>query len=316
MSDARRELEQACERPLPALGGGDTAGRWRGLFELARIGPVDLARLAEAHHDARSILAEAAAEPRPAALYGVWASEVPGDPLVLDRSAGTLTGTKRFCSGLGLVDRALVTAVADDDRAAGPWLVEVALAPASTLSYDLGGWHTPALAATATGAIVLDRHPCDRTLGGVGWYLDRPGFWHGAIGPAACWAGAAAGLADAAEASGAGEPPDPHRLAALGALRAEVHLLGALLEDAGRRTDRELAGPEAADAAPARRRAYAVRHLVERSTARLADRFGRAFGPRPYVSDAAIARRAADLHLYTRQEHGERDLARLGALDR
>jgi hypothetical protein len=29
------------------------------------------------------------------------------------------------------------------------------------------------------------------------WYLTRPGFWHGALGPAACWAGGAIGLIDA-----------------------------------------------------------------------------------------------------------------------
>ena len=35
-------------------------------------------------------------------------------------------------------------------------------------------------------------------MGTPGWYVERNGFWHGAVGPAACWAGRAAGLVDAA----------------------------------------------------------------------------------------------------------------------
>jgi hypothetical protein len=42
------------------------------------------------------------------------------------------------------------------------------------------------------------------------------------------------------------------------------------------------------------------------------DRFGRAFGPRPFTADAEISQRWADTHLYLRQHHGERDLAELG----
>ncbi len=37
-----------------------------------------------------------------------------------------------------------------------------------------------------------------------------------------------------------------------------------------------------------------------------------ALGPAPLVADDAHARRVADLHLYLRQHHAERDLARLG----
>ena len=37
-----------------------------------------------------------------------------------------------------------------------------------------------------------------------------------------------------------------------------------------------------------------------------------ALGPAPLVADAAHARRVADLHLYLRQHHGSRDVARIG----
>ena len=35
-------------------------------------------------------------------------------------------------------------------------------------------------------------------VGGLHWYLNRPGFWHGAINPAACWAGGALSLIESA----------------------------------------------------------------------------------------------------------------------
>jgi hypothetical protein len=61
------------------------------------------------------------------------------------------------------------------------------------------------------------------------------------------------------------------------------------------------------------------RILVERTRAvvadaveRVLDLTDRALGPRPLTTDEAHARRVADLRVYLRQHHGERDLARLG----
>ena len=64
----------------------------------------------------------------------------------------------------------------------------------------------------------------------------------------------------------------------------------------------------------ARARALAARHLVERLCVDALDRFGRAVGPGPLAFDAAVARRHAELSLYVRQCHGERDLEALADL--
>ena len=56
--------------------------------------------------------------------------------------------------------------------------------------------------------------------------------------------------------------------------------------------------------------------MVERTCTDVADRFSRAFGPRPFVSDRAMAQRFADLHLYMRQHHGERELGAIADLAR
>ena len=102
---------------------------------------------------------------------------------------------------------------------------------------------------------------------------------------------------------------DGNRRVARGVLGAETALCRTLLGGAGREIDR---APN--DVAAARGRAYVVRHRVERSTSRAVDAFNRAFGPRPVVADGRLAQRVADVILYVRQQHGDRDLAELGAL--
>lgn len=290
---------------IPALGGGNTVARWERLHGWARTGSVSVARLAEAHVDAVSILDEAGYGPAgaPDVLYGVWASGGPGSGPAFDPHAGTITGTKPFASGIGVVDRALVTV--DDDRGAS-WLVEVALEPRSTWRLSSSRWTTAALADTATGEATFRDHPVLRTVGGPDWYLQRPGFWHGAVGPAACWGGAAAGLLDLVDRD---EIRDPFRLRARGAMRAEAAGILALLRWAADETDRSFD-----DQPEAHYRAIAVRSLIERSCTHIVDEFGRAWGPRPFVTEATTAQRVADLQLYVRQHHGDADLAALGSL--
>ncbi len=296
-------LHAWCATDLPAIGSGDTASRWLQLFDWARTEPLSTARLAEAHHDAMQILHEAELC-GDGSIYGVWASARDGEALRFDPEAMSISGTKAFCSGLGVVDRALVTAEADNES----FLLDIDLGDRSlgeeTMTTDTSRWNTMALADTATGSVHFEGHRVDRVVGIPGWYLTRPGFWHGAIGPAACWAGGAAGIIDT---PGTSEPSSIHRQVALGELIAERHLLHALLEDAGRRADRA-----PTDVAAARRTAYSARYLVERSTARVIDSFERAFGPRPLVSNPELNQRIADVRLYTRQHHGDRDLAELG----
>lgn len=263
---------------------------------------LSLARLAEAHWDAVAILAEAGREPERGALYGVWASEKPGQALRLTQNGKQLTicGQKMFCSGAGLLDRALVTA--------GENLVDVDLREhVDAIDIDLTGWNTPAFAETQTAAVTFRCVPVagGEPIGPPNWYLDRPGFWHGACGPAACWAGGAVRLVDYALAQ---TRRDPHTLAHLGAMEAAAWSLRSILETAGREIDED---PH--DVTRARIRARTVRHLVEQAATDILRRLPRAYGPYPLAADAAIARHYAELDLYLRQWHAERDLEALGA---
>jgi hypothetical protein len=56
-----------------------------------------------------------------------------------------------------------------------------------------------------------------------------------------------------------------------------------------------------------------VRAVVAGATEEIITLADRALGPAPLTTDAAHAGRVADLRIYLRQHHAERDLARLGA---
>ncbi|HEY1499261.1 MAG TPA: hypothetical protein VGF88_06770 [Acidobacteriaceae bacterium] len=261
---------------------------------------LSLAKLAEAHWDACAILEEAGRTPVPDDVYAVWASRSPECAIRLER--GFLTGQKPFCSGAGLVDRALITLDEPCDL-----LAEIDLAAhRDSVSIELSSWVSPAFADTQTGTIAFDDFEIDPSciVGAEGWYLQRPGFWHGACSPAACWAGGATGLLDYGVAS---SRSDPHTLAHLGAIAAEVAGMEAVLAWAAAEMD---AAPQ--DVGAAHRRALSVRHLIESACTRILTGFGRAFGPHPLAMDLGISRRFAEIELYIRQCHAERDLQQLG----
>jgi len=62
------------------------------------------------------------------------------------------------------------------------------------------------------------------------------------------------------------------------------------------------------------RRALRVRTLIEAVATEVLDRAGRALGAGPLGHDGDHAQRVADLTVYLRQHHAERDLEQLGRL--
>lgn len=299
----RSRLMQVIEQQLPLPGCGDTRERHRLLAEIGRE-DLTLAKLAEAHWDAVAILAEAGRSYAPHAVYAVWASEKPGTGLEL--RSGAIRGSKAFCSGADLVDRALVTVSMPDSR-----LVEIDVRQhAETIAADLSAWQVGAFRETHTGVVTFRDTPIveDGVIGGSGWYAGRPGFWHGACGPAACWAGGVAGLVDAATSM---RRDDSHTLAHLGALHANLWGMLSLLDEAGREIDlfpHDLPGAQI--------RALKLRHLIEQMGTDVLRRFARAYGPAPLSMDENVSRRYQEADVYLRQSHGERDLEALARLVR
>ena len=291
---------------LPQPGAGRTAERHQRLLELARV-DTGLGRLIEAHTDATAILTEAGRVPEPGAIYGVWASEAHGHALSLEPIANRyrLCGTKGFCTGAGLVDRALVTVVEPIHL-----LLDIDLRiDAPYLAFDHTTWAAPAFAATTTATTTFSDLAVadDDIIGRDRWYLDRAGFWPGACGPAACWAGGAIGLVDHARAN-IGD--NPHALAHLGSMLAAEWALRAILRVAGDEID---AAAGETDRGASRSQALTVRHLAEQHALDIIARFGRALGPRPLAFEPDVIRRVAEVELYVRQHGGDRDLEVLGA---
>jgi hypothetical protein len=91
----------------------------------------------------------------------------------------------------------------------------------------------------------------------------------------------------------------------MGALEAAEWGLRALLRQAGGEIDADPYDTHHR----ARPRALMARHLIERLCTDTLDRFGRATGPQLLAFDAQVAQRHAELALYIRQCHAERDLA-------
>ncbi|WP_347755753.1 acyl-CoA dehydrogenase [Agrococcus sp. ProA11] len=277
--------------PLP--GAGRTVER---LEALATLGAHDLevARAIEPHLDAVAILAEAGLEPG-AGAYGVFAAEGPGARLEL--RDGSLAGEKPWCSLADRLDRALVSAWQGEERV----LVDVDLRQPGVQAVP-GAWHARGLAGIPSGPVRFDAVPAE-PVGEPGWYLRRPGFAWGGIGVAACWHGGAVAVARRLLGA-AGDAP--LRLAHLGAIDEALSASRLALADAGRRID---AGDDSV--APGLL-ALRTRGIVARAVEETLTRVAHALGPAPLALEAQHARRVADLQLYARQHHAERDQASLG----
>lgn len=302
LEERLRLLLKSGDLDLPLPGSGSTPERHRRLAEFARQ-DVSLARLAEAHTDAVAILAEAGRAPESGKLYGVWASESPQHTLSLSRDE-ILRGSKAFCSGGSLLDRALVTVGTPQ-----PLLIDVDLRKkADRIVIDSGGWAVIAFSETSTATVYFNEAPIERDciLGPSGWYLSRPGFWNGSCGPASCWAGGAEGLWDYCVAHPRENPQD---VANLGGIYAMVSATKAALEQAGREIDVD---PD--NAMGAQKRALALRYFLDQACTEILKRFAHIYGPRALALDPSVAKRYQEIELYIRQSHAERDLESLGHL--
>jgi alkylation response protein AidB-like acyl-CoA dehydrogenase len=308
---ALRHLIAAGADRLPLPGHGATLARWRAL---AAVGAHDLslAKLFEGHTDALAILHEAGADRGgDGSAWGTWCAEPPDARLRLDAAAGggwVLNGRKAWCSGARGASHAVVSCWGDDgDGVGNAMLAAVDLRQAGVRMTDE---HWEAVGMRDSESIdVFFENVAAQPLGGPGFYVRRAGFWHGGAGVAACWFGAAGALAAALAQALRGRPAaqtDPHRLAQLGEAAVALQGAAALMRETAAAIDR---APDKDAMAPA----LSVRLSVEAAATATLAAVGRALGPGPMCKDAAMARRFADLPVFMRQSHAERDLEALGS---
>ena len=320
--------------PLPAS--GRTLERWQALAAVAQF-DLSLAKLYEGHTDALANLAEigdaraveaAGGSAGGAVTWGVWAAEAPqgrtnarrldadaategttgantpcAEPRQAEHEALILDGAKCWCSGAGSATHALLTAWLPGIDS--PQLVALDIRQ-TNVSVDDAAWRAVGMGGSAsldvrfTGARAI-------AVGRPGDYLSRAGFWQGGAGIAACWYGGTLAIADALRAQVHRSPAtgrSPFRLAALGKVDVSLRSTAAVLREAAEFID---AHP-LADARPVALRA---RLAAEASATFVLDEAGRALGATPFCRDARFARMAADLPVFIRQSHAERDFAAL-----
>jgi len=289
---------------LPLPGAGATRERWAAFADLAEE-DLSLARLGEGHADALAILAELGG-PSPAARsrWGVWAANPPGPNVTATRQAATwvLRGAKQYCSGARSCTHALVTAAADD----GQRLFAVTV---DELEPHVDSWPATGMAGSDTLDVGFPGVTAE-PVGLPDGYTNRPGFSHGGVGVAACWYGGARGVARALLDAASKRDIGPHALAHLGAVDIALRTARAALDQAADEIDADPADLRGAG----QLRALRVRALTEAVATDVLARTGRALGAGPLSHDEAHSRAVADLTVYLRQHHAERDLARTGEL--
>lgn len=298
-------------RCAPMPGGGSTAQLWE-LLATTAAADVGVARILEPHLDALAILDQA----RPGAAldelgvdesssWGVYAAEGPDCTLtatVEDDGTWVLTGIKPWCSLAQLVSHAVVTARTSDGERR---LFAVNMKDPG-VEAEAGPWHSRGLQQVVSAPVSF-RRVSAIPLGPEGWYLSRPGFEWGGIGVAACWWGGAIGLARALYGSALRREPDQLALAHLGAVDTGLNAARATLAEASSAIDDPGAAPDTVTLLARR-----TRNLVAATVESTLTHVGHALGPAPLTQDEEHARRVADLHIYVRQHHAERDDASLG----
>jgi alkylation response protein AidB-like acyl-CoA dehydrogenase len=300
-----REIVRHEAVSLPNPGRGATRQRFAALARWAGR-DLSLGRLAEGHVDALAILDEAGAKPEAGRTYGVWAARPPenGTRARLKTDGWHLSGMKPFCSGSTHLERALVTAQATD----GYRLFEISVAD-HVVAVHPGTWPAIGMARSMSDTLEFGGPPVEprHTVGLPEFYVERPGFWFGAVGVAACWFGGARALV-AHVATTVGPHPSDVVAAEVGRAVAHVEAMHRVLEHAADEID---ADPVDAQRG-AQRRAIVVRHAVHHAANRVLDHVAAAGGARPLCHDEEQARRAADLYVYLSQFHGPQDARFLG----
>ncbi len=292
-----------------AAGGPVWTGPLEGLVSaLSDVGRVDLclARLVEGHADALRIIAEAAATPGEG-LYGVWASRSAGTGLRVRPSTGgwTLDGELRFASGIGLIDRCLVSASLDAEH---HLLFDVGLdAHADGIDADESSWSTTAMDASRSLTVRVTT-PVRRAdqVGGTDFYLSRPGFAVGGLGVAAVWAGGARQVADAVADGLRRFTPTPHQQRRLGLMAQAVWTADLAVSSTARALPRLPADTIAREVARART-------AVVLGCDTVLEQAPLVVGPGGLSTNIRLVRALADLAMYVRQHHLDAETTKSGA---
>lgn len=300
-----REVGRFAAQP----GGGKTSRLWELLASTASV-DVGVARVLEPHLDALSILAQApsvdleSVDANDDSTWGVYAAEGQHPPLAASDSKQEwiLDGVKPWCSLARDVSHALVTATTSDgDRR----LFAVNMADPGIQAVD-APWVSRGMNQIVSTPVQFTGVPAV-PIGAAGWYLTRPGFAWGGLSVAACWLGGAIGVGRLLYREALRREPDQIALAHLGVVDTAVNAARAALLEASKIVDSRDPSSVRPEILTLR-----VRSLVACVAETTLLEVGHALGPAPLAINETHARRVADLQIYIRQHHADRDHASLG----
>lgn len=241
-------------------------------------------------------------------MFGCWATEPePGVMLAADPFGWRLTGAKRFATGAGGLDFAIVTArPAEGER-------RLAIVPADLADRaDVSGWKVRGMRATMSGTYSVEglRLSDEDLLGAAGDYDREPRFTAGAWRFCAVQLGGAeALLAETRAAMAPAVRADPLQRAKFGAGVAAVRSAYLWVREAASR-----AATEDPDAIPF---VQMTRGVVERAALDVMELSARIVGTRSAFDGQRIDKITRDLSLYLRQAGPDyaRDQASIAWLD-
>ncbi|MCU7696752.1 acyl-CoA dehydrogenase [Acinetobacter sp. AYS6] len=284
---------------LPHPASGQTYQRWQLFAQIAGV-DLSLAKLFESHCDAISILNELGYQSEiDDQLWAIWAAD--GGPAPLQVKDNLCNGIKPWCSGAEFIQKALMSYKNQQGQAQ---LCIVDLSH-SSISTDLSNWHAVGMHPTQTARVSFENTPV-KLIGHPNSYLKRPGFWHGAAGVAACWYGAAVGLAGFLQES-CQVSPNPFKKLYLGEVAQQLEITKQYFQYVAELIDRKpMLNHE--------REIRILRAQTEQCCLSVIERVGKALGARPFCEDATFAQLMADLPVFIRQSHAAFDYQQITEL--
>lgn len=289
-------VEISAQVPYPAS--GDTLKRWQILSQVSASN-LSLGKLFESHLDALAILHELNIPVMKKSLWAVWAAE--GGPRPLKLEAGNLTGIKPWCSASVWVQHGLLT-YRDEQQQSQLLILDL---QQEGIQHYQDAWQAVGMQHTLTARLELDRVEVEK-VAAPDAYLDRPGFWHGAAGVAACWYGATVRLAEYLRQTFLVKP-HAYKAMYLGEISRELLATQALFYQVAELIDQQ---PQYSHELKIR----SLRAQVETTALNVLTHVGKALGAAPYCEHPHFARLAADLPVFIRQSHAAFDLERIGEL--
>jgi len=291
-------------RFLGLTGSSPHMRQWELLLEVAAI-DVAVARMLEPHVDALGILTEAGHEAPDGSTWGVYAAEAPAHVLTVcaDAEQTAIDGEKAWCSLATELSHAIVIAGSDG----GSHACAVDLRDPGVQAQPTA-WPSVGLREIPSGSVAFTKTPVT-VVGPPNWYLERTAFAWGGIRVAACWFGAAVGLARNAvrRHSKRSNPPSAGEML-IGQLEAAILSIRSVLAQAAAAAD----GCDEYSRARAWALALTVRNIVYSGVRRIQHLSREIAGPAALTGDVGFAKADADLTVYISQHHGPRDEAALG----